>query len=118
MEGDPAVAVWWGSRAEVASALSRMTRDGRLSLKDCDAALAGAAELIRDALVIEPDARLLDGCIGLLRRRALTAADGFQLAAAKTWAHGREQPGFVCLDRRLRAAARSEGLVIEPPSFR
>ena len=41
-----------------------------------------------------------------------------QLAAAFVWADGNpEQYGFVCLDQRLREAARSEGFLLFPQAI-
>ena len=53
------------------------------------------------------------GCGGL--SDDLLAADAMQLAAALVWADGNpDQRGFVCLDQRLREAARSEGFSLFP----
>jgi hypothetical protein len=45
----------------------------------------------------------------------LRAADALQLAAALVWCQGDPlQHGFVCLDQRLREAARREGFTALP----
>jgi hypothetical protein len=51
----------------------------------------------------------------LLTAHRLRAAHALQLGAALVWCE--EQPAgetFVCLDRRLRAAARREGFTLFP----
>lgn len=51
----------------------------------------------------------------LLLRHPLRAADSLQLAAALVWSGGQpEHFDFVCMDNRLREAARAEGFVLQP----
>ena len=51
----------------------------------------------------------------LVSQHPLSAADGFQLAAAlHGCAHEPQGSGFVCLDRRLREAALREGFQVLP----
>jgi predicted nucleic acid-binding protein len=53
----------------------------------------------------------------LLMTHPLRTADSLQLAAAIIWAEASETAGrFVCLDNRLREAARKEGFSVLPDS--
>ena len=112
---DPGIVVWWGSRAECASAIFRKTREGRLVDSDLEPVLDRLHHIMTDALVIRPEDALLDTAIRLMRRNSLSAADAVQLSAAVTWCRERPQgKGFVCLDQRLREAARREGFRLLP----
>ena len=66
--------------------------------------------------VIEPCIRLRDRAGRLVAAHPLRAADALQLAAALMWCD--DTPStvtpFVCLDERLRNAARREGFSILP----
>ena len=114
-EGDSAIAAWWGSPVECCSAFARLRREGSLK--------AGEEDRIRHLLSIltgawteiEPGRDVRDTAERLLLAHPLRAADSLQLAAAIIWA-GRNTKDcpFVCLDQRLRAAARSEGFTILP----
>lgn len=51
----------------------------------------------------------------LLMTHPLMAADSLQLAAALIWSGTPvEKNEFVCLDRKLRESARSEGFIVLP----
>ena len=51
----------------------------------------------------------------VLRLHPLRAADALQLAAELIWCQGDPvRNGFVCLDQRLREAARREGFTVLP----
>ena len=64
---------------------------------------------------IPPSPELREDAERLLRGHPLSAADALQLAAALCAARNAPQPlPFVCLDDRLRDAARSEGFIVEP----
>jgi hypothetical protein len=64
---------------------------------------------------IEPTDEVRSHARRLLLRHPLRAADSMQLAAALVWADGNpEQNGFICLDQRLRDAARCEGFMLFP----
>ncbi|TAK56256.1 MAG: PIN domain-containing protein [Gammaproteobacteria bacterium] len=110
-----AMYVWWGTRIEVAAALSRRARADRRAGQDwqrCHQALTGFAESWREVL---PAELVRDTAVRLLRRHDLRAADSLQLAAALV-ASG-DQPGgaeFVALDERLRRAAGNEGFDLLP----
>jgi hypothetical protein len=64
---------------------------------------------------VEPAAALRERAVRLLSSHNLRAADALQLAAALVWAE--ERPAgrvFVCLDARLREAARLDGFTVLP----
>ena len=115
LEEDPDLAVWWGCRVECASAIARRVREGVLS----SGAEAGARErlnrLSRDWHEVAPSERLRELAESSLRSHPLRAADALQLAAALRWSFGIPvHHGFVCLDDRLREAARAEGFSVLP----
>jgi hypothetical protein len=115
LEGDEEVAVWWATRVECASALSRRRREGALSV---DAELQSRAVLRALSLAwseVQPTEMLRQRAERLLMVHALRAADAFQLAAALVW--GRESPvglDLICLDENLRQAALREGFNVPP----
>lgn len=64
---------------------------------------------------VEPSEAVREQAARVLRLHPLRAADSLQLAAAMVWCQGDPSHGeFVCLDHRLRDAARREGFVILP----
>ncbi len=109
------MAVWWGTWAECAVTISRLKRDGHLneeSERETRTALDGLAAHWAE---IEPedDTRLLAALLS--KDYALKTADALQLAAAFRWCEGDTSgKGFVCLDERLRRAARAEGFIVLP----
>ena len=71
--------------------------------------------LVEDADTVAPSDDVRRRAGRLVATHPLRAADAFQLAAALIWCE--EQPGgeaFVCLDERLREAARREGVTLVP----
>ncbi len=74
------------------------------------------AGLIEDAHVIAPTLRLRDRAGRLVAAHPLRAGDALQLAAALMWCDDAPSAAtpFVCLDQRLRDAARREGFAILP----
>jgi hypothetical protein len=115
LRSDPAPTVWWASPVECRSALHRRHREGVVS----DNALAGAMGRL-DALVqaldmVPPTDGVRARAARLLASHPLSAADAFQLAAALAWCEETTAGEvFVCLDRRLRDAARREGFAALP----
>ncbi len=112
---DDGIVTWVWTRAEVASAVERRTREGvfsrserRLVLERFNAHAARWDE-VTDVLAVRSRAELL------LARHSLRAADAGQLGAALLI---QDQFGgalpFVCLDERLSAAAELEGLRVIP----
>lgn len=115
LRGDRLPVIWWVTPIECESAIWRRQRLAPVALAVRQQAFARLAGLVTDAHTIEASAPVRLGASRLLVRHPLRAADALQLAAALVWC--REQPsaeGFVCLDDRLRDAARAEGFAILP----
>ena len=112
---DRRVTLWWASPVECRSALYRRHRDNQISPRLLDEALARLQGLVEDADVIAPTSGLRERAGRLVAAHPLRAADALQLAAALTWCDEapRGDP-FVCLDDRLREAARREGFAVVP----
>jgi predicted nucleic acid-binding protein len=112
---DEAMVVWWGTRVECVSAVSRRVREGVLDAESEAAARAGLDALSEGWSEMQPTARLRTLAERLLARHPLRAADALQLAAALRWCEeetvGRE---MVCLDERLRGAAEEVGFTVLP----
>jgi predicted nucleic acid-binding protein len=116
-DGD--VAAWWGSSVECFSAFARLRREGVISLQEEDH-IRHMISLLSDAWTeIEPTNEIRIIAERMLLVHPLRAADALQLAAALVWS-GRSPKGqhFVCLDGRLRAAARNEGFMLLPEDKR
>ncbi|HVV49202.1 MAG TPA: type II toxin-antitoxin system VapC family toxin [Polyangia bacterium] len=108
---DDEIALWALTRLELASAIERRFREGRLDGAQRSAALrratgfADAAHEVTDLLAVRTKA------MALLARYAIRAADAAQLGAALVFAE--PDPAsltLVVLDRRLAEAAAREGL--------
>jgi predicted nucleic acid-binding protein len=115
LRSDPEMVLWWASPVECQSALYRQHREDALPAGLLDEALKRLRTLAEDADFMVPTNRLRERAGRLLAAHPLRAADALQLAAALAWCdeapHG---TSFVCLDERLRGAARSEGFTILP----
>ena len=115
MKGDEDVVVWWTTRIECLSALSRRKREGVLSSSDEGQARAVLSVLAEAWSEVQPIEMVRIRAERLLSIHPLRAADALQLAAALIWS--RETPrgfDFVCLDQNLREAALKEGFSIQP----
>ena len=117
MDAEPAMALWWGTKVELASGLCRLRRESRIG-NDTLARLLDRAERISgEADAIEPSETLREEAIRLIKVHELRAGDAMQLAAAVEWAgHNPRGAGFVCMDKRLREAAAKEGFSVLPAS--
>jgi predicted nucleic acid-binding protein len=115
LEEDRDMVTWWASRVEVASATSRLLRDGQLTPAAGRAVRESLETLCDSAAEIEPHESLRERALRLLATHPLRAADALQLAAALVWCQERPKGcGFVCLDERLGEAARREGFEVYP----
>ena len=115
LRADPVPGIWWTSPLECQSALHRRQREGILSPSELGEALVRLRRLAADFDVVAPSVGLRDQAGLVLARHALRAADALQLAAALLWAEQAPSgEGFVCLDDRLREAARHEGFDVRP----
>ncbi len=118
LKKNSSMAVWWGSVVECHSAFARLRRTGFLKDKDEDS-VRHIVSILADAWTeIEPGEDIRNLASRLLLLHPLRAADSLQLAAALVWA-GKTPRGhsFVCLDSRLRTAARKEGFVLMPSAL-
>lgn len=115
MEEDPRIATWVWTRVEIASAVERRVREGRIDRDDRRRILERLDQVaLHWDEVVELVAVARRACT-LLARHPLRAADAGQLAAALHLCG--EDPGgvtFVSLDLKLREAAEKEGLRLLP----
>jgi len=115
LEGDPRVAVWWATRTECLSALTRRLREGVLTLAGFRSARRVLAALADAWVEILPSEMVRTTAERLLAVHTLRAADAFQVAAALAWCGGRPSGHrIVTLDTRLRDAASREGFDLLP----
>jgi hypothetical protein len=114
-KSDGSMAAWWGTVVECQSAFARLRREGGITAVEEDALREILGILAEAWTELEPseEIRIISG--RLLLNHPLRAADSLQLAAALAWA-GKAPRGhqFVCLDQRLREAARKEGFALLP----
>lgn len=112
---DGSLAVWWATPVECCSAAGRLRREGVITVREEDG-IRGALEALTGCWTeIEPTANLRRVAARLVLNHPLRAADALQLAAALAWTGGRVAgQEFVCLDDRLRLAARNEGFSVLP----
>lgn len=111
LDADPLMVVWWATRVDVASAVTRREHAGSISVTDTSRLFRTLDGLAATWIEVQPTAPIRPLARRLLRTHPLRAADALQLAAAL--AVNDDQPAavpFVCLDARLAAAARQEGL--------
>lgn len=112
---DGSIAAWWGSLIECYSAFARLRREGFLKV-EAEGHVRDILAILSDTWTeIEPGADIREIAGRLLMIHPLHAADALQLSAALIWS-GKRPKGhhFVCLDTRLREAARKEGFALLP----
>src|SRR5687767_307263 len=108
-------AVWWTARVECASAYCRLAREGLFDAPRLEALLDHLDALLSRAVEVQPAEAVRDRAERLLRVHGLRAGDSLQLSAALAYCEERPRGvGFVCLDERLRQAARAEGFTLLP----
>ncbi len=114
---DPLMAVWWGTPLECFSAFARLIRQGEID-RELDY-LRPLNELMKIWTEIKPGHDLRDIAFRIIATHQLKSADSLQLASAFIWS-GKKPMGnnFVCLDKKLRAAAQKEGFKILPLATR
>lgn len=106
--------VWCLTGVEVASALARRAREG-LSPATLDISREQYRWLAERWTEVTSLAAVRSRALRLVNTHPLRAADAEQLGAALVAADERpESLPFVCLDERLRDAARREGFTIQP----
>ncbi|MDH4154696.1 MAG: hypothetical protein OEV01_12990 [Nitrospira sp.] len=112
---DEAIVAWWGTPVECFSALARLRREEALTEIEEEQARLLLRTLQRVWTEVEPTNVVREQAGRVVRLHPLRAADALQLAAALVWCQGDpSQHGFVCLDLRLRDAARREGFTVFP----
>ena len=115
LEQDTGMVVWWATRVECISAISRRAREGTIDSEG----EASARELLNDLsetwTEVQSTAQLRTLAEQALLAHPLRAADALQLASALIWCETRPQGRpFVCLDKRLRNAASRSGFTLLP----
>jgi predicted nucleic acid-binding protein len=115
LEEDAGMVVWWATRVECVSAISRRAREGSLATEG-EASARGLIDVLSESWTeARPTARLRDLAEQALAAHPLRAADALQLASALIWSESQPRGRlFVCLDDRLRAAASRSGFVLLP----
>lgn len=107
------------SEVEVVSALTRRAREGDVASADADRAAAALVAHLAGLHIVELLPEVTALARSLLRRHILRAADVVQLASCLYLGERlAERVPFVAFDRRLRAAARAEGLQTLPARLR
>ena len=102
--------MWWATPVECASALARLTREGRLDEVGSGIARRRLSEAAREWTEVPALARVRDQAMRLIRLHALRAADALQLAAAIVLSeHDPSTLPFVTLDQQLARVAELEG---------
>lgn len=112
---DPIQIVWCLTAVEVSSALARRQRERALeddAVETARATLRALAEAWEETIALDA---VRSRAIRLLQSHPLGAADALQLAAALVASDERPEGfPFVCLDARLRDAAKREGFLVSP----
>jgi predicted nucleic acid-binding protein len=113
LEEDGVMVIWYGTPAEIQSALSRRRREGALGAEAERFALARWDVLKASWAEVEPLRAIRERALRLLRVHPLRAGDVFQLAAALA-ACSEKTDGFSFLtaDDRLLDAAAAEGFSV------
>jgi hypothetical protein len=108
-ERDRAMLVWWGTRVECVSAVTRLERQGALVAFAIDRAFERLRGLVAAWDEVEGTEVLREVAQRFLRVHPLRAADAVQLAAAYVGSdRSPTSLEFVTLDERLADAARKE----------
>lgn len=111
---DPDVVVWWATRVECASAISRLEREGGFTTESVAEAFRRLDAMAPSWIEIEPTDEIRETARRYLRVHPLRSADALQLAAAFVAAERRPPTlAFLTLDDRLRAAAAKEGFLVD-----
>ena len=115
IKADEDMVVWWATRVECRSALSRRLRERVLSQKAELKAREILALLSSHWSEVQPTELVRQRAERLLTLHSLKTADAFQLSAALIWAE--ETPKdqvLISLDHNLREAAQREGFTVLP----
>lgn len=114
-QNDEELVVWWGTPVETSSVFARLRREEKLTQSEEQQLRNRISTLAEYWNEIVPSDTARNLAHRLLLRHPIRAADSFQLAAALVWAGDRPEDNvIVCLDGRLRNAARAEGFNVLP----
>lgn len=103
------------TEVEVASALARRTREGVLEPEERDRLLADLERDTGEMLLVELSPDITRAARRILLRHALRASDAIHIASCLALRAELEADlPFVAFDAWLQAAARAEGLLVEP----
>ena len=115
IKSDEDIVVWWATRVECLSALSRRRREGVLDNNSELKAKAILSALSEEWSEVQPSQPVRQRAERVLAVHPLRSADAFQLAAALIWAQENPQGlEIVCLDQNLREAGHKEGFMLLP----
>jgi len=104
------VVVWWATPVEIASAVARLLRTGKISTDDFAKSRNLANALFSSWAVIFPTDAIRATSMQLVERYDLRAADSLQLAAALHWCGDAPQGRiFLSGDQKLHDAALLSG---------
>lgn len=112
---DEGIVTWSVSAVEIAAAIERRTREGRLTGAEHAVARTALDELAAAWTEISALGPVRDRALRLVATHALRAADAMQLGAALVAVADRSAGhAFVCMDRHLREAGAREGFEVLP----
>jgi predicted nucleic acid-binding protein len=118
LSSDSEPTIWWASPVECRSAIFRRNRELPIPSETLRKALQRLEALVKDVDSVAATETVRQKAGRLLAVHPLRAADALQLASALVWCE--DQPyeeKFICLDNRLREAARLEGFDVTAPRF-
>ena len=111
---DAEILVWYGTWAELESAICRRERESSIDPEQAAMARTRLSVLTRACLEVQPTSWVRERAIRLLRVHPLRAADAMQLAAALVAFKERTAGNrFLTADLRLAKAAILEGFAVE-----
>jgi predicted nucleic acid-binding protein len=115
IKADEDIVVWWATRVECLSALSRRRRERVLDNNSEQKAKAILSALSEEWSEIQPSELVRQRAERLLAIHPFRSSDAFQLAAALIWAQENPQGlEMVCFDQNLREAGHKEGFTLLP----
>ncbi len=111
----PDVAAWWGATVEARSALARLLKEGKLTAKGIQQAIARLEAQRAAWFEVLPSAKIQLLAEAMPEQYDLRALDSFQLAAALAWCRERTRGRiFICGDILLAQAATKAGFTVLP----